>query len=601
MKTGGIGRLIGELRKEAKIPQKRLCKGLCSVQLLSKIELEERTPDMLLLEALMQRLGKSPEKLEIILSLEEYQHIEARDEIEDALRFGKLEEAEEKLNVYLKKYEHEGIMQQMYGYRMRGAIAIEKGAYETAEESLRKAVILSVAEENWKKLETELLSTFELENFVLLCQAWCKQGKESEAKEQLEELSRYVREHITDDEEFVKIQSKIASLLGAVYKKKGDYEKCIELCEPVFELERDLFLLQCMSLLMDNLILAYRQTNENEKVEKLCTWKEHIEAVYAMQGLSIDIVNGMYFNFYARQYYLDCELIRGERIRQGLTQAELAEGIYECVESLSRVENGKESPNRIKFQQLMERLGVDKSRYNGHLATSEYRAMEIDLRIENLLTRDYFKEAQKELAMLEDIVDLTEIQNIQLIQRRKNIFLDREKQVSVQQMAKKTRDLLSLTYDVDKKELSRIPFRNEVYLYNVICGLKWKMGQKEEALMEYLKAIKCFENSRIAKKYHFRSIGILVINLSDKMERINYLEDAEYWTRWEIDELLKRGKGTNIERFLSTLVCILEKRDEERAMYVELAYHTLWCGELFKQERFCEIIRNYMKEHFGEI
>ena len=51
----------------------------------------------------------------------------------------------------------------------------------------------------------------------------------------------------------------------------------------------------------------------------------------------MDIVNGMYFNFYARQYYLDSELIRDERIRKGLTQAELAEGIYECVESISRV------------------------------------------------------------------------------------------------------------------------------------------------------------------------------------------------------------------------------------------------------------------------
>ena len=251
MKTGGIGRLIGELRKEAKIPQKRLCKGLCSVQLLSKIELEERTPDMLLLEALMQRLGKSPEKLEIILSLEEYQHIEARDEIEDALRFGKIEEAEEKLNVYLEKYEHEGIMQQMYGYRMRGAITIEKGVYEVAEEWLRKAVILSVPEESWMKLETELLSTFELENFVLLCQAWYKQGKENEAKEQLEELNRYVKMHISDDEEVVKIQSKIASLLGEIYNKEGWYQECISLCEPVFELERDMFLLQCMSLLMD--------------------------------------------------------------------------------------------------------------------------------------------------------------------------------------------------------------------------------------------------------------------------------------------------------------------------------------------------------------
>lgn len=600
MKTGGIGRLIGELRKEAKISQSKLCKGLCSVQLLSKIELEERTPDMLLLEALMQRLGKSVEKLEIILSLEEYHYIEARDEIEDALRFGMLEEADEKLSIYLKKYEREGIMQMMYGYRMRGAIAIEKKQYEEAEAWLRKAITLSVPQNNWLKLKTELLSTFELENFVLLCQAWYKQGKENEAKAQLEILHRYVQEHITDEEELVKIQSKIASLLGEIYNKAGHCDECIKLCEPVFELERDLFVLQCMSLLMDNLIFAYGRTKEAEKVEKLCKWKEHLEAIYEMQGLSIDIVNGMYFNFYARQYYLDCELIRGERIRQGLTQAELAEGIYECVESLSRVENGKESPNRIKFQQLMERLGVDKSRYNGHLATNEYKAMEIDATIEGLISREHYEVAKKELDYLERFIDMDEIQNKQLLQRRRIFLLEREREVLPQETKRKAEELLALTYDFNCVELARVPFRNEAYLYNGICLMLWKIGEKEVTIEMYLKLIKCFQKSRVNPKYHFRSIGILVSNMSDKMERIERLEDSEYWTGVELKKLLQYGKSSNMEWLLSNLVCIAQKQEQKRELCLELAKHTLWCSDLFKQERFCDITKNYIQKHFGE-
>lgn len=599
MKTGGIGRLIGELRKEAHISQSKLCKGLCSIQLLSKIELEERTPDMLLLETLMQRLGKSAEKLEIILSLEEYEHIEYRDEIEDALRFGRLEEAEEKLNAYINKYEHEGTMQRIYGFRMRGAIAIEKNTYDEAEKWLRKAVSFSAPEQDWLKLKNELLSTFELENFVLLCQAWMKQGKENEAKEQLEILHQYVQGHITDVEEFVKIQSKVASLLGMLYNKIGCYQECIQICEPVFELERDGFLLQAMSLLMDNLYYAYERCKELEKAKKIQRWKSCLEAIYEMQGFSMDIVNGMYFNFYGRQYYLDCELIRGERIRQGLTQAELSEGIYECVESLSRVENGKESPNRIKFQLLMERLNIDKSRYNGHLVSRDYRAMESDAKIEQLLSRDCYDKAQKELDYLERFLDMSEKQNIQLIERRKSIFLEREKMISPEQAKERAEELLKLTYCYEGEVLTRIPFRNEAYLYNKICIMLWRTAKKQESIEEYLKILRCYCNSRIANKYHFRSMGLMIDNMTDKMERLGLLAEAEHWISILLDIMLKCGKSTNIELLISTIVCILQRQEEKRELCLELVRHVLNCSELLKQERYLEVTKRYVYTNFG--
>lgn len=464
MKTSGMGRLIGEVRKEVKLSGRKLCQGLCSVQLLSKIEMEERTPDILLLEALMQRLGMSPEKLEIILTIEEYEHIESRDELEDALRFGRLEEAEEKLNIYLKKYAHEGKMQRMYGLRMRGAIAIERGAYAQAATYLDAAAAFSIPSEKRLQLKKELLSAFEIENLILLCQAWSSCGKETEAREQLEVLYTYVKEQIADEEEQIKLLSKIVSILGMLYNKMQDYRKCIQLCEPILELEREQFLLQAMTLLMDNLILAYEKIGETKKAEKVTNWREHLEAVFYSQGYSSAIVNGMYFNFYARQYYLDCELIRGERLRQGLTQAELCRDIYECPESLSRVENGKASPNRIKFAQLMERLGMDKTRYNGHVATNEYRIMELDAEIERLLSKECYEEAKKQLEVLEQAVDLTEIQNMQLIERRKSIFLERDKKLSPEEFMKSAYELLSLTFDFTPDELRRIPFRNEVYL-----------------------------------------------------------------------------------------------------------------------------------------
>lgn len=54
-----LGRLIRDLRTEKKIPQARLCQGLCSKSKLSKIENETLWPDVLLAETLLERLGIS--------------------------------------------------------------------------------------------------------------------------------------------------------------------------------------------------------------------------------------------------------------------------------------------------------------------------------------------------------------------------------------------------------------------------------------------------------------------------------------------------------------------------------------------------------------
>lgn len=83
-----IIQLIIQIRKNKKISQERLGRGICSEQQISKLEKGELPSDFFLLEMLMQRLGKNVEKLEIILSEEEFSEIKERDDIIDALRCG---------------------------------------------------------------------------------------------------------------------------------------------------------------------------------------------------------------------------------------------------------------------------------------------------------------------------------------------------------------------------------------------------------------------------------------------------------------------------------------------------------------------------------
>ena len=88
-----IGRIIEKLRQEKNYSRKKLSQGLCSTQMLIKIENNKSDVDKFMSDILLQRLGKSPDKLEIIISNEEYRKIHIRDEIEELIWKRKREEA----------------------------------------------------------------------------------------------------------------------------------------------------------------------------------------------------------------------------------------------------------------------------------------------------------------------------------------------------------------------------------------------------------------------------------------------------------------------------------------------------------------------------
>ena len=63
-----LGKIIEKLCIEKNYSRRQLCQGLCSAQMLIKIETDQSDVDKFLADILLQRLGKSSDKLEIILS-----------------------------------------------------------------------------------------------------------------------------------------------------------------------------------------------------------------------------------------------------------------------------------------------------------------------------------------------------------------------------------------------------------------------------------------------------------------------------------------------------------------------------------------------------
>mgnify|MGYP000535528568 CR=1 FL=1 len=70
------------------------------------------------------------------------------------------------------------------------------------------------------------------------------------------------------------------------------------------------------------------------------------------------------------QNFLLGEYIRQRRLELGLTQEEVCDGICEPI-TLSRIENGKQTPSRARINAILQRLDLPDDRYYALLSKDE--------------------------------------------------------------------------------------------------------------------------------------------------------------------------------------------------------------------------------------
>lgn len=76
-----IGEYIKRKREEQKIKQDELCYGICDRSTLSRIERGKQEPSYYILKALLQRLGISEDRCQILMGPQEFEISELQREI----------------------------------------------------------------------------------------------------------------------------------------------------------------------------------------------------------------------------------------------------------------------------------------------------------------------------------------------------------------------------------------------------------------------------------------------------------------------------------------------------------------------------------------
>lgn len=615
MKLENAGKQIGILRKKMKVSRNKLCKGLCSEAELRLIEKGEGKADVILLAALFERLGKSAERLTYILTAEEYQRICMRDEIEEALRFGRLADAKQFFGEYQERNPAgKDRILGMYEERIGGILALEEfcsgacgrdmsGKLEEAAAHFQAAIArtLDVNDLFDGKLGRQLcaggrfLAMFEIENIMLYLHVQMQHDMREEQVRLLENICHYLEEKVEDEGLRAQFLAKAGMLLGEQYLAKGDYGTCVNLHERILELNRQNKLIVCVLPLLEQMITAYKKLENAEKAEIYTLHKENFEAVFRELPFSADCINKLYHTCRLRQYFLEGRLIAAERRWREMTQEELVDGIYENVENLSRVENGKANCDRIKFYSLMERLEMDKTRYDGNLVTDEYQVLELDQSIERHLAEGEYEEVGHELYQLEKSVDMSEKCNRQLVLGLKNREELRKKKIGTQEEIRRAKEealerakeLLELTYHLENVEAEgqryrRLPFRNEMYLFNQICLLLRATGRTAEAIEMSERMMRTYDMAVEKKKFHFRNVYLCATNLSRYLESVDRLSEAEGLADELIGQKFMLGKISLIHSGYATKFDIAEKRGERMKCGLEwlrrACFWSEWCG-----------------------
>ncbi len=585
MNTITIGSLIEKIRvEEKKISRKKLAEGICSEQMLYDIEKDRQESDPLIIDILLQRLGKSPNKLERILPSKMYYMIRFRDLLEKAILKGKKKLSDD----ILKQYPNQTSVDQMYRYRMQACLLHRiNHDLEGAKHNLQSAISLTLPDFTYEKIDKFLISTIEIENLLALEQLRIESRPDrdqSTEKWHLEILMDFINENFTDEEEHAKIYSKCAWLLATIYFNEEDYMRTISLCSKGIEGLRRNAILYFMFPLLVLITEAEKKLGINPDNSKWTQYKISLTFLWDNYAEKWYPTDWLFHNCSQQEYLLDYELVRSEREAKKMTQLELSDGIYKNVESYSRFETGKVSPKKKTFEKLLEKLEIERRRYNSFAVTDSHKTMELRRNLDRMIGRKEYTHAQEVCENLKKELNMDLKENRQIVESAEMLIDSRLNKIPYQNFLIRQKELLSDIIDFNNHSLYHVPNRNEVLLINYYCVVLKETGQIQEATWIYQCALQKIKGSRINIKYRYLSYSLLLNNYSATVRTKEYIYEV-------LKNELLYGKISVLPFCLNNILHTLEREGQCEQECTRWAMYIYYISDLLYYQK--------VKEEYG--
>ena len=180
-------------------------------------------------------------------------------------------------------------------------------------------------------------------------------------------------------------------------------------------------------------------------------------------------------NFFLGDY------IRQRRLELGLTQEQVCEGICEPI-TLSRIENGKQTPSRVRINAILQRLDLPDDRYYALLTKNE---LEIEALEKEIVACNATGRAEEGFKQIEKLKAFAEGEPLiqQFIIRSRLLLEQMEKRYTEQEEIEILTQAIRLTVpDFNTEEIEKKLYtRDEIEIINQIANAYSCAGNQKKA------------------------------------------------------------------------------------------------------------------------
>ena len=276
------------------------------------------------------------------------------------------------------------------------------------------------------------------------------------------------------------------------------------------------------------------------------------------------------------------DVIKRRRLELGMTQEQLCEGICEPI-TISRLENGKQTPSRSRIAALLQRLGLPGDRYYALLCKEEETESRLWDEIKASVVHFYqwtenekklaWEQAAKALEELEAMSDPEDTLARQFILGNRALLGERDRPYPYERQLEMLLEALRLTAPrFDPEDVGHLRYSwNEIRLSNQIAMAHPLAGQRKTAAGLYDQLLRYLQKYEKNGKY----VCLVTFNYARELGLLKRYEDAM--------EVADIGRKSCVERghyqFLPGLLSIqaecayfLGDRGRSAALYRQAYY-----------------------------
>jgi len=596
-----IGRQINYLRYKKNIGLEKLCLGICSPVSLARLEGGERLPDYFVLERMIERVGKSVNKMEFAADEEVYEIYYLREVIEmdlEAERYGDVAEG-------IRYYEELQIaghnLHKQYIYKMK---AILEEYHLNEQESCRcleEAVCCTLPAFRIERLKDYLFGEEEMTLLLMWLEKRIRLG-EIDLTLYGDKILDYIRRTFDDEEVLANLYGKAAWIFMRELVRK---EKVIEAAgigiRAVDILTSNGLLLNLPQLL--ELLLACYEKMDKRAYEELKAERDSLRWVYETYGKSYrteQII--LWKSYHQREIYLISEIMRQERKLLNKSQEKVADELDMDQKTISRIETGRYKPKRGTFEKLKEYFGIDRGFCSTCLAVEDFKLLEWEREVARKIFYGKYNEAEQLYCRLRERLDLEKNENKQYCLYLDAMFDEINGKITKEELLKQCENAFAVTRgNCSLKDLSVIVLnKNETVIMNYIAKIYGQTDQKAKEIFILEQMLRGFENSKVDLGYHYASVALIYQHLAGKYEEDDQFDKARNIYEKGILFCLKYERGDMLGKFIMENIYTEERENGKKEACKSYYRQTYQLLKLMKMESVQKSLESYYFEDYKE-